>query len=336
MTVWHPDRKRTVKLLHGTVVMLLLLSLLLLLLPLSITLHALHGRSLLPADAVKAEYCNGIQYWYRPCGHLTSTEDVLLAYYTIFDMGDKSKRKLDDTTMYIDFGCGVGSTLLLVSRYVTAVGVEAQTVSYNLLRRTLEDNKLEDRVKIFNCDLRDIARGSVCSELFEPNMYDYITANPPFISPGKGTLPKDEQRKFARFELRGNIVDYFKAASSLLKENGTLLVAFPSHESARLAEAALSTGLKCMRRLDVRGSGNSNSIYEVQHIDNEKSNKREEVYLLDISRDQTTKRLSKNYVAIQDALGMKPRPLRGGIHKGVTALPLAHPAVVAHPPLPLL
>ena len=268
----------------------------------------------LPSDALNTTFCHDVSYWYRPKGQLTSTDDVLLAYYTLYDMKD-NRRKVDDAIplYYMDLGCGIGSSILLVTSncpsILSAVGVEAQTISCSLLKQTLIDNKLCERLRVVNCDLREIiSLQSSNPDLFKSGLYDWMTANPPFLNPVRGTLPKDGQRKFARFEMRGDILDYFKASSILLKKRtGRLLVAFPSHENKRVVDAALFTGLRCVRRLDVIGS--DNSIYEIKHDDNDR-NESCEIMTLDISRDQTTRKINKNYIAIQNSLGMKSRPLR--------------------------
>jgi tRNA1(Val) A37 N6-methylase TrmN6 len=74
---------------------------------------------------------------------------------------------------YVDLGCGVGSTLLLVSntlRPQLSLGVEAQEQSACLLRRTLSE--LPDgapNIDIIHKDLRDILKTDLLNNVIREN-----------------------------------------------------------------------------------------------------------------------------------------------------------------------
>ena len=61
-------------------------------------------------DVVNTQYVGNWHYNYRSRGMKTSTDDVIVAYMACASTSSSK----DNISRYVDFGCGIGSTLLLV------------------------------------------------------------------------------------------------------------------------------------------------------------------------------------------------------------------------------
>jgi tRNA1(Val) A37 N6-methylase TrmN6 len=155
------------------------------------------------------------------------------------------------------------------------------------------------------------------------NEADIVCTNPPFSRVGDGvhSLPQDEQRRFARFELRGGIEDYCAVAQRLLRPAGRFILAFWHKDNGlkRVQAAAAASGLYCTRRVDVVGGSPTNSqphisIFEFALLSAARNDAAEQaaeqVVSLDIRRDSTTGGLSPKYKEICRSLGLHGRPLK--------------------------
>jgi tRNA1(Val) A37 N6-methylase TrmN6 len=190
---------------------------------------------------------------------------------------------------YVDMGCGIGSTLLLIAHTlrpsILSVGIEAQTQSSQLVQRTIAELPhnaphiiaLHSDIRRFTTSSNDDA-ANICtasgtlttettpatSEIDDTEVYvniddiligdcDLVTANPPYSPLRSGTLCKDAQRRSARFELRGGVEEFALAANRLLSPRGRFVMAFWHRDvdGRRVERAAEAAGLLIRRRLDV-------------------------------------------------------------------------------------
>ena len=174
----------------------------------------------------------------RKGGHRHSVDDVLTAWYAM----QVSPR----ISEHLDLGTGIGTVGLLTlwgmgpSAKLTCV--EAQEISYRLLRSNITRNGLSERVDSWFGDLRDFS---------SEKKFPLITGSPPYFPEGSGVIPQDSQKAHARFELRGNVADYGLAAARLLDPSGWLVLCFPSRQKQRAINGIAAAGLKIVRQRDV-------------------------------------------------------------------------------------
>ena len=268
-----------------------------------------------PSDALNCPYVDNDDvnkrgmsnwdYWYRRDGMQTSTDDVIVAlvaaYPEIMALKSNGSSSIDLSSLiwsqskatesavnsYVDLGCGIGSTLLLVANIlrpkVISLGVEAQQQSVSLLQRTISELPVgAPQINILHKDLRELLKsdcktrvdgidGSVASHVHSSGesildlasqiasdgvdqligRCDLITANPPYATLQSGTLCKDAQRRSARFELRGGVEEYLITAKALLSPKGRFVLAFWSRDHERVRKAVHSADLRIARRFDV-------------------------------------------------------------------------------------
>lgn len=206
-----------------------------------ITLDALTGSNGLGGRESWKDDSGGAAGWLiaqRHKGHRHSIDDVLTAWYAL-----RSSPKVSE---HLDLGTGIGTVGLLTLWGMGADArltcVEAQEISYRLLRSNLAFNGLLDRVDASLGDLRDLALG---------RKFPLITGSPPYFPSNAGVIPQDSQKAHARFELRGDVSDYARAAVRHLAPDGWFVLCFPSRQKQRALDGISAAGLAVETLRDV-------------------------------------------------------------------------------------
>ncbi len=173
----------------------------------------------------------------RAAGHRHSIDDVLTAAYALrHGSGSPPVRRA------LDLGTGIGTVGLLVLSGLpadaTLVAVEAQAISHRLLLANIAGNGLGARVTPHHADLRELGGAARTRERFA-----LVTGSPPYFPLGTGVLPADSQKAHARFELRGDVADYCRAAVRWLTSDGVFVFCFPTPQRARALAAVTAAGL---------------------------------------------------------------------------------------------
>jgi tRNA1(Val) A37 N6-methylase TrmN6 len=176
----------------------------------------------------------------RAAGHRHSVDDVLTAHHALCEVGATPAARV------LDLGTGIGGVGLLALWGLGAgarlVGVEAQPISHRLLVANVAGNQLADRVDARLGDLRELALGE---------RFPLVTGSPPYFPLGTGVLPADSQKAHARFELRGDIGDYARAAAAHLDPAGVFVFCFPTPQRARAVARVADAGLHVTAVRDV-------------------------------------------------------------------------------------
>jgi len=150
-----------------------------------------------------------------------SLDSVLLANFVNINLTDKK---------IIDFCTGNAPVPMLLS-YRTKndiIGVELQKEVYDLAVKSVKENKLENRIKIINGDIKNL------SNLFDSDSFDIITCNPPYFKTENELLLNDNDIKtIARHEVKLNLEDIFIVARKLLKNGKKISMV---HRPDRLIE----------------------------------------------------------------------------------------------------
>jgi len=179
-------------------------------------------------------------------GHRYSLDDQLLADFAI----ESAARVGLTPARTLDLGCGIGSVLLMVAWRLPdarALGVEAQAVSAALARRSIAFNGVEARVRVAEGDLRDPLH------LAGEAPFELVTASPPYLPYGAGTVSARPQCDPCRFEARGGVDAYLEVAARALAAAGLVAVVHAARDRARVLAAASAVGLTCARWREVVG-----------------------------------------------------------------------------------
>lgn len=173
-------------------------------------------------------------------GHRFSTDDVLTAWYGTSWAPSASR--------LLDLGSGIGSVAMIAawrlpgSRLVT---VEAQAESVRLARKSAAYNGLEERIEIRHADFRSP------EALGAGEAFDLVLGSPPYFPLGAGVEGNHPQKVACRFELRGDIADYARAAGEHLAPGGLFACVYPEDQRARLERVAAAAALAIVRRRPV-------------------------------------------------------------------------------------
>ncbi len=173
-------------------------------------------------------------------GHRWSLDDLVTAWV--------ASRAVAAPARIVDIGCGIGTVLLFLAwRFPAArlVGVEAQTESASLARRSLMWNDVTARVEVRSGDLRDPA------SLPEGAVFDLVSGTPPYFPSGTGIESSRPQCAPCRFEHRGGVEDYIAAAARLLAPGARAVICQGATQTHRVSPAVAAAGLAIEARLDV-------------------------------------------------------------------------------------
>ena len=149
-----------------------------------------------------------------------SLDSIILANYANIRLRDKN---------IVDFCTGNGVIPLIVSKRTknNIVGVEIQEKLAELATKSVEYNKLTDRITIVNEDVNEFSGRHL-------NEFDLVLCNPPYFKvEDKSSFNESYEKMIARHEITFNLEDLCKCCKKVLKDNGNLYIV---HRSDRLID----------------------------------------------------------------------------------------------------
>lgn len=151
-----------------------------------------------------------------------SLDSIILANYSNIRYRDNR---------IIDFCTGNAIVPLILSkRYDKSIeGIEIQTNVYNLGVKSVDYNKLNDRIYLYNCDVKEF-----CFLDINQSKYDFVLCNPPYFKNEKNSSKNlTIEKMIARHEMYINLNDVCTCAKRILKDNGIFCMV---HRTDRLME----------------------------------------------------------------------------------------------------
>lgn len=177
---------------------------------------------------------------YQPdSGQRYSTDDMLTAWMAIICNEENPPSR------FLDLGsglCSVSMIILWKFSEISGVGIELRESRRELGLKSLDANGLFNRFKLLSGDLRDL-------ELNEK--FPLITSTPPYYTEKEGPVSADDDKSAARFELNGNIEDYFETANRHLSEKGMFITVYPYLYKERVYESARKFKMFVNKRVDM-------------------------------------------------------------------------------------
>ncbi len=174
-------------------------------------------------------------------GHRWSLDDLVTAW-----VARRACRTPPQT--FLDLGSGLGSVLLMMAwsfRDASGLGIEAQSISVDLARRSLLWNGADRRCRILHGDFRQPGT------LPESPSFDLITGTPPYFPIGSALESARPQWVACHSEHRGGVEAYCLAAAPRLAADGLLVLCAPAGAIARVEAGARLSGLHIRERVDV-------------------------------------------------------------------------------------
>lgn len=153
---------------------------------------------------------NGLKIIQNKKGFCFGIDSVLLSDFA-------KDIKKDANVLDLGTGTGIISILLCAKTNIKHItGVEIQKDVYNMAKKSIKLNNLENRFEIINEDIKKI------NKVFMPNSFDAIVTNPPYKKNNTGLKSKDETQLISRHEIMCNLEDIVKVSSNLLNSNCSL------------------------------------------------------------------------------------------------------------------
>lgn len=149
-----------------------------------------------------------------------SLDSILLAHFV----------KMKDTDKVIDLGCGNGPIPLFLSLKSKGkiIGVEIQEDVYDLAKRGVLLNKLEDQISILNTDIKNVYKK------VGANCYTIVTSNPPYFKyTQESNINKNDFLTIARHEKLITLDEIIEESKKLLGDGGSLYMV---HRASRLGD----------------------------------------------------------------------------------------------------
>ena len=119
----------------------------------------------------------------------------------------------------LDIGTGTGIIPILLAGKTPAgkiVGIDIQEEMVEMAKRSVELNRIEERVKIIHGDIR---KGN---EYFKASQFNVIISNPPYMKKGGGFVNSRDTKAIARHEITCTLEDIIRESSRIVVSGGRL------------------------------------------------------------------------------------------------------------------
>ncbi len=156
----------------------------------------------------------------RPKEFCFGIDSVLLSSFACVKKGEEA----------LDLGTGTGVIPILLEAKNEGehyTGLEIQSESADMARRSVALNGLEEKIEIVQGDIKEAAR------IFGAASFAVVTANPPYMSAQNGKKNENEALYIARHEALCTLEDVLSQSAQLLKYKGRF---YMIHRPSRLTE----------------------------------------------------------------------------------------------------
>jgi tRNA1(Val) A37 N6-methylase TrmN6 len=139
----------------------------------------------------------------------------------------------------LDAGAGVGVAGLAVAARIAdarVVLVELVPRLAALARENVARNGLSDRVRVIEADLTAPA-ASLAVQGLEPQSFDHVLANPPYVEEGRGSSPADLVKAGAQMMAAGGLKRWVRFLAHMAAPDGTVTLI---HRAEALGEVLAS------------------------------------------------------------------------------------------------
>ena len=160
----------------------------------------------------------GFKMYQQKDGFRFGTDSVLLAWFAACFV----RQGKPATALELGSGCG-GAALCLAARNedISIDAVEIMEKPAGILEENIKLNGISDRMKSFNCDIRDLPPE------IRAKQYDIVFMNPPFFNRGSGPAARKDgggERLAGRFEENGSVEDFIYVAASRVRQSAGYII----------------------------------------------------------------------------------------------------------------
>jgi len=139
-------------------------------------------------------------------------------------------KNIKNNAKVLDLGTGTGIISILLcgkTNLREIIGVEVQEEVYEMAKKSIKLNNLENKFKIINENILNLEK------IYEKNSFDAIVTNPPYKKENTGITNIDEKKLISRHEVLAKLEDYINISNELLKDKGEF---YMIHRPERLVD----------------------------------------------------------------------------------------------------
>lgn len=179
------------------------------------------------------------------------TDAVLLAKYVL-----SYHKSLKGKSM-CDLCSGTGIIPLYIcdsNKDVLSTGLEINHDACTIAKMSADVSNLGERYTQVEGDVKDVRK------LFNPEEFDFVTCNPPYMTATSGYMCKDDYKSIARHEILCTIDDIFSASNYLLRTGGNLFIVYRADRLASLFSAASKNNFHIKELISFVSSGSDSPV----------------------------------------------------------------------------
>lgn len=136
--------------------------------------------------------------------------------------------KRDSKVIDLGTGTGIIGILLCAKTEISQmIGVEIQKEVYDMAKRNIKLNKLEEKFTLMNINIKELVGRQ------EIGKFDAVVTNPPYKKENTGIQNENEKELISRHEITANLEDFIKISTLLLKDKKDLYMV---HRPDRLVD----------------------------------------------------------------------------------------------------
>ena len=131
-------------------------------------------------------------------------------------LSDFAKNIKDNSTV-LDLGTRTGIISILLcgkTKLKKIIGVEVQEEVFDMAKRSIQLNELQDKFQIINENIKNI------ETIFEKYSFDAIVTNPPYKKANTGIVNEEEKKLISRHEVLADLEDFISVSNKMLKDKG--------------------------------------------------------------------------------------------------------------------
>ncbi len=155
-------------------------------------------------------------------------------------------KEIKKESKVLDLGTGTGILGILLCKKTelkNIIGVEIQKDVFDMAKRSIKLNNLEDKFSVINEDIKEL------DKKLELQSFDAIVTNPPYKKDNTGLKNDNEYEIISRHEVKCNLEDVIRVSSKLLKNNGKF---FMVHRPERIKDIIINLEKYKMQIKEIR------------------------------------------------------------------------------------
>jgi tRNA1Val (adenine37-N6)-methyltransferase len=146
----------------------------------------------------------------------------------------------------LDLGSGCGIIGLIVmyrwrEKIRNIAALEIQPALAGLTQQNFIENGYQSKCRAVQGDLKNIL------QIFEPESFSQVICNPPFYKEGSGRKNIAPEALLARHQILANLSEIVRAAASVLKSGGCLVLIYPAERLSELMSCLTESRLEPKR-----------------------------------------------------------------------------------------